>query len=277
MKTHIFENPDQYSKNNALQYNFALAFLSKVSFNNHTRVLDLGCGDGVITNEIAKIVQISCVIGTDISSQMISHASNIYKNQDNLRFIQMDASKNIFYNQFDIITSFNCLHWIQDQKKVLQGIANAAAEGAQIALLFSHKKSLYHLVLDKICSQKKWSHYFEDFSSPRYFFTKETYESMMTEEGLEVSSILEEEMTYHFKSKEQLKEFFSAAGSQIKSIPEVYKDAFLEDFAKEFLRQVECKDDTLIPLSFWCLQIVASAPVKSLDISQSINSTLNSY
>lgn len=260
MLGHIFRDPNKYSKNNALQYNFAMNLLSKISFDSKSRVLDIGCGDGVITNEVAKIVSEGCVIGTDISEQMIDFASKKYKDQDNLRFVIMDGSKNIFRDQFDVVISFNCLHWIKDQQKALFGIANSAAFGAQIALLLSHKKSLYHLVLDKICSSVKWKNYFIDFINPRSFFKPSDYKEMIAKTGLEIVDLSEEEMTYSFKSKEQLKDFFIAAGSQIKQIPESKKSEFLHDFVYEYIKQANCSHDDFIPVSFWCLQVIAAKP-----------------
>lgn len=260
MISHIFQNPNKYSKNNALQYNFAMKLLSKMSFDSKSRVLDIGCGDGVITNEIAGIVPEGCVIGTDISLKMIEFASNKYSDQNNLRFLVMDAAGNIFREQFDVITSFNCLHWIKDQQNALSGIAKSAVDGAQIALLLSHKKSAYHLVLDKICFSSKWRDYFIDFINPRSFFSPSDYKTMIIKSGLELVDLSEEEMTYSFKSKEQLKEFFSAAGSQIKQIPENRKPEFLNDFVSEYLKEVGYSKEDLIPVSFWCLQVVATKP-----------------
>jgi ubiquinone/menaquinone biosynthesis C-methylase UbiE len=114
---HIYSNPDQYSRNNALQFNFAMKVLKSLKIDIQSRVLDIGCGDGKITSEIAKDANQGCVIGTDISYQMIEHASKTYSSQENLGFMQMDASQNKFINQFDIITSFNCLHWVKDQQR----------------------------------------------------------------------------------------------------------------------------------------------------------------
>lgn len=257
MKNNIYKNPVKYSKNNALQYNFSMKSLRKICFDSKSRLLDIGCGDGIITSEIAKIVHEGCVIGTDISTEMVEHASKEYLSQQNLRFVQMDAARNIFRQQFDIITSFNCLHWVQAQEAALAGIAEAATEGAQIVLLLSHRKSTYHLVLDKLCSSDKWRQYFKDFLSPRLFFAADIYKEMVIKSGLNVIEILEEEMTYSFKTKEQLKEFFSAAGTQIKLIPDMRKNSFLDDFATEFIKQSHCHEEN-IPLGFWCLQVVAS-------------------
>jgi len=257
---HIYQNPEKYSKNNALQYNFAMKTLSKLSFELNSRVLDIGCGDGVITQEIAKIVATGCVIGTDISYPMIEHASKKYIEQENLRFLQMDASNNLFRDQFDIITSFNCLHWVNDQQAALTGIARAAASGAQIALLLSHRKSTYHFVLEKLCASEPWKQYFINFESPRSFFEVDTYKTMVKNSNLTLLDLSEEEMIYHFESKDQLKEFFNAAGSQIKAIPEDLRKQFLDDFADEFITQLNCNEEDPIPLSFWCLQIVAAKP-----------------
>lgn len=169
----------------------------------------------------------------------------------------MDASKNIFREQFDILTSFNCLHWVKEQEKAIAGIAKAACSGAQIALLLSHKKSLYHLILDKICSSSKWSNYYKDFISPRLFFDLDSYRTMLVEAGLDVIEITEEEMTYTYSSKKQLNDFFNASGSELEEIPELKKEEFLKDFATEFLTQVKHHNDKEIPVSFYCLQVIA--------------------
>jgi hypothetical protein len=74
----------------------------------------------------------------------------------------------------------------------------------------------------------------------------------------------QEEMTYSFKSKEQLKDFFNAAGSQIKQIPEAKKSDFLNDFVNEYLKEASYSEETLIPVSFWCLQVIATKPKPQL-------------
>lgn len=68
MPTHIYKNSLSYSKNNALQYNFAVKMLKKIPFKSSSRALDIGSGDGLITHEIAKIIKEEPVISTDTIS-----------------------------------------------------------------------------------------------------------------------------------------------------------------------------------------------------------------
>ena len=64
MPTHSYKNPQSYSKNNSLQYEFAMKVISKAKsiIDKRARILDIGCGDGVITSELAKIANESNVI-----------------------------------------------------------------------------------------------------------------------------------------------------------------------------------------------------------------------
>lgn len=88
-------------------------------------LLDIGSGPGdVLVNLILPKLseKISKVIGTDLSEKMVTYANNNYAD-DFINFHQLDISeassacKKLFgQTKFDIITSFNCFHWIQDQR-----------------------------------------------------------------------------------------------------------------------------------------------------------------
>lgn len=258
MTKHIYKNPEAYSQNNELQYHFSMRVLEKLRIDKKARVLDIGCGDGKITCKIAEMVSGGCVVGTDISYEMVEHAAKTYVDQENLGFMQMDASKNKFIDQFDLITSFNCLHWVKDQEKALNGIARAATKNANIILLLGHKKSTYHQILDIICGNIKWACYFKNYINPRSFFDPILYKEMLIRSGLNVISIAEEEMTYHFDSQEKLKGFLNASMANIKQIPEDKKEDFLEDYCDAFLKVVAFNKAGQIPVTFWSLVVNAS-------------------
>lgn len=259
MTKYSFNNPCLYSANNLLQYNFAMKMLSKISFNLKSRILDIGCGDGLITYEMAKLAKQGCIIGTDISNKMISYANETYRFQKNLRFLQMDSTQNIFNQQFDIVTSFNCLHWVKDQESALNGLMKAIIPGGQVVILLSHKKSLYHKVLDRLSSSDQWKQYFNDYQDPRCFFEKNDYESLLKKVGLSISNIEEQEMIHHYSSVDDLKSFLMASNNQVKYIPQHLKELFLNHFTKEYLEGIPPRNsDQGIPLGFYCLQVIGN-------------------
>jgi SAM-dependent methyltransferase len=248
----------KFSKSNSLLYNEAMTLLNRIALPQKAIILDIGCGDGMITCEIAKKGYGGFVMGTDKSPKIIKRASKNHNHQQNLFFLQMDACKNIFKKKFDMITSFNCLHWVKQPQNALYGIANAAVSNARIILIFSHKKSLFHQVLDKLSSSLKWRNYFLDFVNPRAFFEIHIVEEMLIKADFKVIEMQEKENTYFFNSVIRLREFFTTTGSHIKQIPNQLVDNFVDDCVSEFIKAVNIDDRISIPVSFWNLQIIAS-------------------
>jgi ubiquinone/menaquinone biosynthesis C-methylase UbiE len=86
MITKHSNSPEVYDLHNHLQVSFAKNILSKIPFEEKSKILDIGCGDGKITMEIAKTRKSGFVIGTDVSDNMIEFSTNKYKHQPNLIF-----------------------------------------------------------------------------------------------------------------------------------------------------------------------------------------------
>lgn len=253
-----YQNAETYSQNNNLQYQFALKILAKTNIQPQETILDIGCGDGLITHEIAQKHPTATVTGIDISKPMIEFATNKYANIQNLQFICMDASSINLANKFNLIVSFNALHWMKNQDTVIQGMANSLADNGEILLLFSHKKSAYHYALDKTCSNLRWESYFKSYVNPRVFFDKTTYANILTHAGFKIKNIIEEEMTHYFDSKEKLKGFYRGSLTNLTMLPDELKEIFLSDLANEYLTRLNIQSNEKIPVSFWCLQIEAT-------------------
>ncbi len=69
--------------------------------------MDVGCGDGKVTAEIARAVPHGSVVGTDASAEMIGFASETFspKQNPNLEFHVMDAREIQFAHPFDLVFS----------------------------------------------------------------------------------------------------------------------------------------------------------------------------
>ena len=90
------------------------------------RILDLGCGTGHLTVQIAESG--ARVTGVDRSAEMVAAARLAYPN---LRFEISDARKLAFREEFDAVFSNATLHWIHEPELVLQGIWKALRPGGR--------------------------------------------------------------------------------------------------------------------------------------------------
>ena len=112
------------------------ALLAAPAFNIGARVLDVACGSGRFSVDVASAVgSAGSVTGIDISEKMVENAHDYARihEVDNVRFTRMDAQKLDFEpNTFDVILCSLGLMYMPDVTAVLQGMRRALAPGGQI-------------------------------------------------------------------------------------------------------------------------------------------------
>src|SRR5690242_11899204 len=101
------------------------------------RILDLGCGTGHLTAQIAK--RGARVTGLDSSPSMIAQAR---QNYPRLKFVLSDARSLEFREEFEAVFSNAVLHWILDAEAVVAGVARALTPGGRFVLEFGGKKNI---------------------------------------------------------------------------------------------------------------------------------------
>jgi len=120
-----------YQNNHAFVAEYGKALLELLPQDETASVLDLGCGNGSLTAELAKRYQ--RVVGTDQSERMIEAARAAYPGID---FRVMDALDMPFDDEFDAVFSNAVFHWIQDQPRLLAQIRNALKPGGTLVCEF---------------------------------------------------------------------------------------------------------------------------------------------
>lgn len=84
-------NAKIYNKHSFLQKSYSRMILNKIKFSGNENVLDIGCGDGVITSGLLKIVPNGKVTEVDPYQQMIELAKKINQNASMLTFLCSSA------------------------------------------------------------------------------------------------------------------------------------------------------------------------------------------
>lgn len=93
-------------------------------------ILDLGCGDGALTEQLAAAGAI--VTGVDVSSSMVDAAqARSLKSARGFRIDHADATALTYEDEFDAVFSNAALHWIRDASQVLENIRRSLHPGGR--------------------------------------------------------------------------------------------------------------------------------------------------
>ncbi len=165
-----------YARIAALQEAMAAEVLALLELKGDERVLDLGCGNGKVTAQIAARVPDGSVIGVDASAEMIAFAAEHFV-QRNLRFETCDIRELKYREEFDLVVSFNALHWIPDQDSAVRAIRAAMKLGAmaQLRLVPDGERKSLEMVLEETRKSPRWAAYFPGFRDPYLHLTAKQY------------------------------------------------------------------------------------------------------
>jgi trans-aconitate 2-methyltransferase len=181
-------NPEAYGKSSSTQKKWAEELISKIRIRGDERVLDIGCGDGKITAQIASLVPEGSVIGIDNSMEMVGFARRKFPQSvyPNLSFQHGDASDLRYADEFDLVVSFACLHWVLDHRPVLLGINRSLKPGGRLFIQFGGRGNAEEVlnVANKLISGERWGRYFKDFTFKYGFFGPEEYAKWLDQSGL---------------------------------------------------------------------------------------------
>jgi ubiquinone/menaquinone biosynthesis C-methylase UbiE len=109
-------------------------------------VLDIGCGDGIYTQDIAK-QNTALVVGIDPIEDVIKHAQNKYKDVPNLKFECADLYKmEIPKEPYDLVILRGVLHHLPDLEK---GIKRACLLGKRVIILEPNGYNLILKIIEK--------------------------------------------------------------------------------------------------------------------------------
>ena len=181
-------NPADYHQSSAAQLQWAKELIAKLGLAGNERVLDIGCGDGKITAEIARSLPGGTVTGVDSSPEMIRFAQEHFPCSEyrNLSFIPGDARALPFSGEFDVVFSNAALHWISDHRLVLAGIAKSLRPGGKLLIQMGGKGNAGQVLGagDVVQKRPEWVRYFAGFSFTFGFFGSDEYPGVADRSGV---------------------------------------------------------------------------------------------
>lgn len=118
-------DPKAYEKNGSFVHGLAGGVLEWLDAKPGEQILDLGCGDGQLTQRIAATG--ANVRGADASPQMVKSArargiAAVVAQAEEMPFIE---------NEFDAVFSNAALHWVRDQDSMMEQVHRVLKPGCR--------------------------------------------------------------------------------------------------------------------------------------------------
>jgi trans-aconitate methyltransferase len=223
-----------YSRQSGLQQAMAEEQLGLLTLEGSERILDVGCGDGKITAEMAARVPRGSVLGVDPSRDMIAFASSHFgpPGLANLRFDVADVRCLPYRDAFDLVVSFNALHWVPEQDVAFGSIRAALRLGGQVVLRLvpeGRRKCLEDAIED-VRHRPRWADHFSGFRRPCIHFPPEQYRALAEQCGFRVVRLRVEDKAWDFKTREAFVAFGRATFVEwTRCLPENEWQAFITE------------------------------------------------
>ncbi len=173
-------DPALYREKHAFVWKHGLDLVGLLAPRSGERILDVGCGLGQLTAQIAASG--AEVTGIDSSASMLAEAR---KNYPDLHFELMDAARISYDRQFHAVFSNAALHWVRDAGAAAAGLAHALLPGGRLVVEFGGKGNVQRL-RDAIAQALKAAQGRVP-ESPWFHPSVGEYAEMLERHGLEVT------------------------------------------------------------------------------------------
>lgn len=172
---------ERYAQNAAFVPAFGQSLLALLAPERGERILDLGCGDGILSEKIAAAG--AQVVAVDASPEMVAAAR-----ARGLDAQVTDGQNLAFSGEFDAVFSNAALHWMRDADAVLSGVRRALKPGGRfVAEMGGHGNIASILVALAATLARRGIDAWE--LSPFYFPSADAYRARLEAGGFAISEI----------------------------------------------------------------------------------------
>lgn len=254
----IFAQTDvqRYANNNDYQVHCAKKTLEIFHFNGNERVLDIGCGDGKITQFLQDELTTGEIVGIDLSKEMIEHAVKSYPT---ISFTVKDAKELDYIEEFDLAVSFSTLEWIDDQPGVIQKVFHSLKPGGRVILDLPTKlfnPTLFKAIKNVIKSEK-WRDFFEYYQPNWVLHDIRDYHEMFYKSGFHLEAFRPRMDEYYFASKDEIKNYLRPWFPYLSELKtEEQKQEFIHDVVEEYCRLLQLNEKTIVPFTSQRITII---------------------
>jgi trans-aconitate 2-methyltransferase len=216
------------------------------------RILDLGCGTGRLTEEIAGTPGIQ-VVGLDRSAAMLREAGAV---AGRVAYVLGDGEALPFAEAFDAVFSAAAFHWIPDHDRLFTSIFHALKRGGRLIAQAGGAGNLDRLYgrARHLMESPKYARCYESWSPPNHFESVADTEARLTRAGFADIDVTLVPAPVPFDRPEAYAEFVAAVclRHQLDRLPFDDRAPFMDRITSEAMA-----DNPPLTLDYWRLNITA--------------------
>jgi trans-aconitate 2-methyltransferase len=148
--------------------------------------------------------------GADASRRMIATARTAQAaTQSGPWLVVADARRLPFGECFDVVVSFNALHWVPEQRQVLSEIAAVLTPGGRALIQMvcaGRRKSLESVAMD-VCRNPRWASSFDGFAAPFIHVDPDDFGDLASSAGLTLTDLTVTDREWDYGSRNAFRQW----------------------------------------------------------------------
>ncbi|MBK9927728.1 MAG: methyltransferase domain-containing protein [Anaerolineales bacterium] len=224
-------NPDLYHKFQSQRAAPFYDLLAMVDVRPNLKVIDLGCGTGELTRQLADTLPNSHVTGLDSSTQMLDKAASF--STPNLVFQQGDQST--LTGKWDLIFSNAALQWSENHAELIPYLFDKLNPGGQLAVQIpSNHNHISHQIYRETAEEDMFKFILQGFQRYAPVLPIDDYSRILFDCGAEEINVFEKIYPHVLEDSDAVVEWISGTAlvPYFERLGE-HKDTFVEAIRKK--------------------------------------------
>lgn len=220
-----------YAAVSGLQQSLAARALAGLELNGDEQVLDVGCGDGRVSIGIAGRLPRGGLVGVDPSPSMVAAAA-ARAGSSRVRFVVGAAATLAYAGEFDLVVSFNALHWELRWETALTRMRQALRPGgrARLVLVGGGGRPGVEDMAMRVCGAGEWTGPFAGFPAPYVHVDPDAYAAAAAGAGFVVDRSEVADLSWDFGTRTRFAAWCAAGMTAWTGrLPPARRAAFVDD------------------------------------------------
>ncbi len=266
-------NPELYNRFRRYREEPFLAILERLKLRGDESIVDLGCGSGENTVELARRVPRGGAVGLDSSAAMIDAANKVLAGVEEevrarLKFILGDIgvfnAGGEYTRRFAVVFSNAALQWVSNHREIFQHIFEALIPGGRVVVQMpKNDQETAQVAILKLANEPPWNDLLAKVTVPsRAVPGPDRYLKLLPELGFAEVDCYEHVFEHPMDSPRDVVDWSRATTLRpfLNALPVETHDAFIDAVAGRLTRAYGTEGPLIFP--FRRLFIWAARPIK---------------